>query len=132
MKARVPKIDIRPVVLFYGISDERKERLTALFAGENIPCKEVTGAELCQKTGYLCGLAGFEAVEETACESFAEEALIFCGLNDRTLDRVLKLLRENDLRIALKATVTPTNQHWFFGDLLTEISREHAEMSKRR
>lgn len=132
MKVRIPKVEIRPAVLFYGIEGERKERLTALLDSENIPGREVLPEELGQKTGYLCGMPGFEAGDAPAGEAFPDEALIFCGLSERQLDRMLKLLRDNDLIIGLKAAVTPTNQHWPFGSLLTEIARERAEMSRRR
>ena len=132
MKVRVPKVEVKPVVLIYGIAEEKKERLTALFERENIPYREALAADLCRKTGYLCGLPGFDAGEEKECEIFAEEAMIFCGFNDRVLDRILKLLRDNDLKIALKAALTPTNQNWLLCDLLKEIAKEHEEMSRRR
>lgn len=132
MKVRIPKIEVKPVVLFYGIEGEKKEQLTALFDREAVAYKEATDADLCRKTGYLCGLPGFEAGEEKECEPFGREAMIFCGFNDRVLDRILKLLRDNELKIALKAALTPTNQNWLLCDLLKEIAKEHEEMSRRR
>lgn len=132
MKVRIPKVEVKPVVLCYGIEGEKKEQLAALFDQEAVPYKEAGTADLCQKAGFLCGLPGFEAGEAVEREIFPREAMIFCGFKDRELDRVLMLLRENGLKVALKAALTPTNQHWSLGDLLTEIAKEHEEMSRRR
>lgn len=132
MKVRIPKIVVEPLVLFYGLAEEKKERLTALLGKESVPCKEAVDADLCQKTGYLCGLPGFAPSESAETTSFPYEAVIFCGFNDRTLDKILRLFRENDLKIERKAALTPANQNWLLGDLLREIDREHEQMSGRR
>ena len=130
MKARVPKVEVKPVVLLYGFDGEKREALTGLFDREAVPYKEAGDGDLWKKTGHLCGIPGFLPGEEKPFTPFGREAMIFCGFGDGALDRILKLLRENGLRVDLKAALTPTNQNWPLGDLLTEIGKEHEEMSR--
>ena len=131
MKARIPKDPLQPLVLAYGMEKERLARLEALLQGEQIPLKALSDADLCQKTGFLCGLPGYLPGEPELLEPFPHEALLLCGFGDRTLDRLLSLLRQNDLRVARKAALTAVNRDWPLGQLLKEIDREHEIMSRR-
>ena len=131
MKARIPKDPLQPLVLVYGMGEERLARLEALLQGEQIPLKVLSDAELCQKTGLLCGLPGYLPGEPEPQEPFPHEALLLCGFGDRALDRLLLLLRQNDLRVARKAALTAVNRDWPLRQLLEEIDREHEMMSRR-
>lgn len=131
MKARIPKDPLQPLVLVYGMGEERLTRLEALLQGEQIPLKVLSDAELCQKTGYLCGLAGYLPGKQEPQEPFPHEAMLLCGFGDRALDRLLLLLRQNDLRVARKAALTAVNRDWPLRQLLEEIDREHEMMSRR-
>ena len=131
MKARIPKDPLQPLVLVYGMDAERLTRLEALLQGEQIPLKVLLDADLCQKTGLLCGLPGYLSGKQEPQEPFPHEAMLLCGFGDRALDRLLLLLRQNDLRVARKAALTAVNRDWPLRQLLEEIDREHEMMSRR-
>ena len=54
--------------------------------------------------------------------------MIFTGLSEMTLDRVLAGLRAQQIRIPYKAILTPTNQHWTPEECFIEIKKEHEQM----
>lgn len=134
MKARISRPQAGLLVLLYHLEGDtpRGERLQALLKEASIPFKEVGQHDLCQKVGFLCGLPGFEQSSFSPVEAFPHEAMVLCGFSDRELDKLLKLLRENDLKVARKAALTAVNQGWSLGALLTEIDREHQLMQGRK
>ena len=81
-----------------------------------------------QQVGYLCGFKGF-ARSEKESEDITDECLIFSGIAGRSLDPILKKLRENGAAVELKAIVTAHNQSWNVGELIKELRREHIYMN---
>ena len=81
-----------------------------------------------QQVGYLCGFKGFERSEKEG-EDITDECLIFSGINGRSLDPILKKLREKGAAVELKAIVTAHNQSWNVGELIKELRREHIYMN---
>ena len=64
-----------------------------------------------------------------AVEDITDECLIFSGINGRSLDPILKKLREKEATVKLKAMVTAHNQSWNVGELIKELRREHIYMN---
>ena len=62
-------------------------------------------------------------------EDITDECLIFSGIDGRSLDPILKKLRENGATVKLKAMVTVHNQSWNVGELIKELRREHIYMN---
>ena len=60
--------------------------------------------------------------------AFSDPMMIFAGLSEMTLDRVLTGLRAQQIRIPYKAILTPTNQHWTPEECFIEIKKEHEQM----
>ena len=54
--------------------------------------------------------------------------MIFAGLSEMTLNRVLAGLRAQQIRIPYKAILTSTNQHWTPEECFIEIKKEHEQM----
>lgn len=131
MKARIPRESLHPLVLAYGMEEERLSRLEKLLAGEQIPFRVLSDGDLGQKAGALCGLPGYLPGGPEQLEPFPHEALLLCGFGDRALDRLLLLLRQNDLKVERKAALTAVNRDWPLRQLLEEIDREHRMMSRR-
>ena len=48
------------------------------------------------------------------------------------IDRFIKTLKEYQIDIPIKATVTATNQKWSFGALVEELNREHEAILKQQ
>ena len=51
------------------------------------------------------------------------------GIDGRSLDPILKKLREKEATVKLKAMVTVHNQKWKVGELIKELRREHIYMN---
>lgn len=117
--------------------------------GQGLALRSVAPFELRATVGALCGLHGLDAAPaplpaepgqsgqtgqsgpaaQTAPALPDGPALIFCGLPEPELTALLAALRAAGAAIPLKAVVTPTNQHWRFGELLAELAREHAVLA---
>lgn len=117
--------------------------------GQGLALRSVAPFELRATVGALCGLHGLDAAPaplpaepgqsgqtgQSGPAAGADPALpdgpalIFCGLPEPELTALLAALRAAGAAIPLKAVVTPTNQHWRFGELLAELAREHAALA---
>lgn len=53
-----------------------------------------------------------------------ERLLVFCGVSEKHLDRILFLLRRSGEKIDYKAVLTPVNADWTVLRLLLELGRE--------
>ena len=51
------------------------------------------------------------------------------GIDGRSLDPILKKIREKGAAVELKAMVTMHNQKWKVGELIKELRREHIYMN---
>lgn len=123
--------------------------------GQGLTLRSIAPFELRATVGALCGLHGLDAAPAPlpaepdgsgqtgqtgrsgpaagaapAAPALPDgPALIFCGLPEPELTALLAALRAAGAAIPLKAVVTPTNQHWRFGELLAELAREHAALA---
>lgn len=117
--------------------------------GQGLTLRSIAPFELRATVGALCGLHGLDAAPAPLPAEPGQSgqtgqsgpaagaapalpdgpALIFCGLPEPELTALLAALRAAGAAIPLKAVVTPTNQHWRFGELLAELAREHAALA---
>ncbi len=105
------------------------QRLLAVFADLKIEAKVLEQAAHNEKIGYLLGLSGFSASEQSA-ESFefSDGAVVFHNIASKRLDKVLARLRQDELFIPYKAVVTPTNRFWKLSRLCLNMKKEHGAM----
>lgn len=61
----------------------------------------------------------------------AEPMLVMASLESEEIDAVLATLKQNRIRIDLKAIVTPTNQSWTSLQLYGELCKEREAMRRR-
>ena len=54
--------------------------------------------------------------------------MVISGISGKKLDTLLNALRENGVKIPLKAVVTASNQSWTIKQLVKELSAEHERM----
>ena len=123
----------KPLVLVYNFKPDERTRLIRRYLNkEKISLRMVEVPEFWQPLGYLAGLSGFQ--KDTSFHlggNFFEEMLVMCGLSPDQSDRFLRFFREEGLDpVALKAMITPVNQHWNSLKLYEELKREHQEMQK--
>jgi len=133
MKARIPTQKLPPLVLTYGFSGERKEKLSALLQELSLPERSIAPEEAGQTVGYLAGYPGFSAQEADVPTAPEAECLLLSSLADKQVDQLLAGLRRAGLSIPLKALTTPTNQKWSLVQLMEHLEEErrfHAAQKK--
>ena len=56
-----------------------------------------------------------------------ESLMLFCGISDKKLDKILFKLRNNkDIQVTYKAVLTPSNSGWTARKLFLELAKEQA------
>lgn len=125
---------MQKLVLAYNFSPERLQALKLACMLVKAQLKAVPQEALSQPLGYLAGVPGVEAADESYTGSEAqEEMLIFCGFGRPDLDRLLSAIRKGKLqKVDLKAALTPTNSLWSGLKLQQELAQEHAYMHGRQ
>lgn len=117
-------------VLIYALPQERQRHLTETMRQLQIVVIPVAPTQYAQPLRDL--IAG--SIEQHAAAfpwpAFAEPMLVMHGLESEEIDEVLAALRHNQIRIDLKAIVTPTNQTWTSLQLYGELCREREAMRR--
>lgn len=123
-----------PQVLIYNITDpSRQKKLKMLLLGMKIRAKVISADLYEQPIGTLAGLKDIPpAPVPPKMPSMTEEMLIMCHFPEALLNRFLPALRKNDLRIPLKAMLTPTNAAWSSYQIYDELRLEDARMREIR
>ena len=132
MKARiVTKISER--VLLFAIDNTVTAKLEVILQQLDIQSHTVTDGELGQDVGYLAGFHGFQEKSMSDVVPLTSEGVLcMCGMSSQRIDRLIKTLKEHQIDIPIKATVTATNQKWSFGALVEELNREHEAIVKQQ
>ena len=126
MKAKtVPPIKL---IAAYGLDEKKLASLSLFCDRENIKLRPVYAGEEVLTAGELCRPAG---QVQSSAPGQAGECLIFAGFDRAGLSQTVDALRQKDIRVALKAALTPSNAGWTLGALLQELAREHEYMSAR-
>lgn len=119
---------MKETILLFNITDRNtKLKLERIL----LPLKlRIPVSQYGQTLAALCGLEEPVALpsESAITPSFSDPMMIFAGLSEMTLNRVLAGLRAQQIRIPYKAILTPTNQHWTPEECFIEIKKEHEQM----
>ena len=127
MKSRIRSV-IPKKIIGININSQKRDIIEDIAKSENAEAV-FFGSEVSeQQVGYLCGFKSFARSEKKG-ENITDECLIFSGIDGRSLDPILKKLRENGATVKLKAMVTVHNQKWKVGELIKELRREHIYMN---
>ena len=121
----------KPVLLLYDpLSSPWVGKVKQTCAVQGLRLRVLEGADLGRPLSVLAmGLAGEGASPDTP--PVPEPMLIFCGLPEGNLDRMLSALRRMGVpRTVLKAVLTPHNAGWTVRALYTELCSERAALSR--
>ena len=114
---------MRPTILTFNLNETRLSKLRFLCMKLGLLVKPVPAEDFCQPISALCGLS--EAAESTSAESFPEEMLIFCHMDNAQVNRFLQTAKQMRFApVALKAILTPTNAEWTPLQLRDELKQE--------
>ena len=122
MKSRI-RSAIPKKIIGINISSQKRDIIEDIAKSENAEAVFFDNEIMGQQVGYLCGFKGFVRSEKEG-EDITDECLIFSGIDGRSLDPILKKLREKEATVKLKAMVTMHNQKWNVGELIKELRRE--------
>lgn len=125
---------MRETVLLINFNNHKQlSGIKSILMLEKILIREVSKEEYGQTIGALAGIKELynkEAVYEG--EDLKKEMMVFAGLSDTKLDKVLQLMRQRKVgKVDYKAVLTPMNITWTVDELYTELAKEHAVMSAK-
>lgn len=127
MRSRIRSV-IPKKIIGININSQKRDIIEDIAKSENAEAVFFGNEIMGQQVGYLCGFKGFARSEKEG-EDITDECLIFSGIDGRSLDPILKKLREKGAAVELKAIVTAHNQKWKVGELIKELRREHIYMN---
>ncbi len=121
-----------PVVLLYHTPEGVLKRLTPLLRQQGISVRVIRKELYTVPLEMLLGLKQPDKILQNPGIELPEPMLVMHGFSSEGVDSVLKLLRENQIRIDLKAVTTPTNLSWTGLQMFAELQREREAFRKQR
>ena len=121
-----------PVVLLYHTPEGVLKRLTPLLRQQDISVRVIRKELYTVPLEMLLGLKQPDKILQNPGIELPEPMLVMHGMSSEGVDAVLKLLRENKIRIDLKAVTTPTNLSWTALQMFAELQREREAFRKQR
>ena len=121
-----------PVVLLYHTPEGVLKRLTPLLRQQGISVRVIWKELYTVPLEMLLGLKQPDKILQNPGIELPEPMLVMHGMSSEGVDAVLKLLRENKIRIDLKAVTTPTNLSWTALQMFAELQREREAFRKQR
>ncbi len=120
-----------PVVLLYHTPEGVLKRLTPLLRQQGISVRVIRKELYTVPLEMLLGLKQPDKILQNPGIELPEPMLVMHGFSSEGVDSVLKLLRENQIRIDLKAVTTPTNLSWTGLQMFAELQREREAFRKQ-
>lgn len=120
-----------PVVLLYHTPEGVLKRLTSLLRQQGISVRVIRKELYTVPLEMLLGLKQSDKILQNPGIELPEPMLVMHGFSSEGVDSVLKLLRENQIRIDLKAVTTPTNLSWTALQMFAELQREREAFRKQ-
>lgn len=120
-----------PVVLLYHTPEGVLKRLTPLLRQQGISVRVIRKELYTVPLEMLLGLKQPDKILQNPGIELPEPMLVMHGMSSEGVDAVLKLLRENKIRIDLKAVTTPTNLSWTALQMFAELQREREDFRKQ-
>ena len=120
-------------LLMYNLDGPAGAALKVLCRKTRVQWKEVPPEDYARPLGALVGLPAPAAEAPAApAVSFSEPMLVMAGLLRPQFDALLQGMRQQGIRVPLKAVLTPTNVTWTSLQLHDELIREHEAVTRGR
>ena len=126
MKSRI-RNSVAKIAIGVNIESEKAVKIEEICRKENVVFKPVQADNGGEQIGYLCGYKGFEKCKKI--ESTDKECLLFSTCDNKTINKILAMMRESGCTVDLKAMVTATNQSWTLCKLAEQLFEEHTQMN---
>lgn len=125
---------IRPAAVCYRLEEgtPKGDAIRQILRTRNVQIIEAGEKDLGRTIGDLVGVAGFSgSASGTTVDVPTDPFLLMCFFPKDLFDGFLADMRAAGVYIPHKGMLTPTNINWKLGDLIAEISKEHAFMMNR-
>lgn len=125
----------QPLALTFNldITSPKGAAIQTLLDTQGIAVRAISLDELGQTVGYLAELPGFSATRKPYTGPLPQdEFLLLCFMDDTAVMDVVRAMRAAGCPVGCKATLTEHNRSWSFGQLVQEVSEEHAAMMRYR
>lgn len=93
---------------------------------------EILPEDFRQPIENLTGTGTTGKAEAFTGKAPGESLLLFCGLTEKHLDKVLQGLKQKKIQIDYKAVLTDTNKKWSVLKLYLELEKEKHAISQQR
>lgn len=110
-------------ILLFQIDPAAAKQIARLASAMKIKAISVSGEWYNQKLGWIADHQVSRESEKDA-GNLPGSLLVFCGLTERHLDKMLLKLRQEKIAVDFKAVLTPTNREWTVQRLYLEMVRE--------
>ena len=130
MKARIKISPVRAAL--FNISDEKVDTVRSIFTSCGIEVITPVTDSGNEKIGYLLNVPGY-VKSRAASDSCTEKAelILFADLTEKTLDKALSLLRENNIEVRFKAVLTKYNRDFSYNELMEHLLAEEKQLEIR-
>ena len=123
---------MKKTVLLFNFDENRLPLVKRAVMPLKTGIKVVEKKDFNQVLGYLADVQGFQAIEGEATESFEDEMLIMAGFTRNDVDELLRSLKKHNVRVDLKAIMTPTNSLWTCVQIHDAVKADHEEMHRKQ
>ena len=121
---------MKKTVLLFNFDENRLPLVKRAVMPLKTGIKVVEKKDFNQVLGYLADVQGFQAIEGEATETFEDEMLIMAGFTRNDVDELLRSLKKHNVRVDLKAIMTPTNSLWTCVQIHDAVKADHEEMHR--
>lgn len=118
-------------ILLFQVSAQDADRIRKLGSNMKIRTERFGQEQFHRTLGELAaGQPAVSAVEqdipltEPAVNKFPGSLLVFAGVTDKHIDKMLFELRRQNIAVTYKAVLTDANQHWNIRRMFVEMERE--------
>lgn len=110
-------------IMTFQLTDEEFQKVKRAAGNLRMRVESIPEIQFRQTLGALAERKGLTE-EEYRGQVSAESLLVFCGLEDKKLDKLLAALKKNNVSVDYKAVLTPTNRNWNVLRLYAEMKLE--------
>ena len=115
-------------IILYNVCEAAK--IQRLASKSFIKCI-ITGKDSLGKTIEMIAQSGGKSLAEDAPADGTDSLVIFCGLTQKHLDKLLFEIRQQNINVDFKAVMTPSNKKWTLDFMLREMKKERFEYMRR-
>lgn len=117
-------------ILLFQISEEKAAQIQRLASPLRVRVQRVPEDAYGEPLGKLADSLAPAKKNGTEKAAFPQSLMLFCGVTEKHLDKILAGLKRERITVDYKAVLTPTNRNWTVQTLFLELIRERAALNR--